>query len=466
MKRFTLLPRVILGLLLFVTGGRVSLAADTYVTNTVNGTTYTFKVTSTKDKTASVSLSKIGGTDLAKYTASTDINLKASYSDGTYTSGDTVYTITSMEAMNRNTTIKTVEMPSTVTSLPNSCFDGCSALTTVSFPGLTTLPNNCFYGCTALTSFSFTDIKTIGSLAFYNCSKLTDITIPSGATVGQRAFQYCTGLKKLTIPKGTYNNRVFDGCTNVTDLVIHTGVYIEDKWTGHGCFGNMPSVTNVTLIDDDGDHTIPAYLFGCASFSTAGVNLTIPESITAIGDYAFYNANFPTKLDLSKFTSYGASAFERNTAFKGNNGDGIIAVQKPTSATSDVKVGGRAFWITGATEIDIYPGVDYSGCGPVPTDKYYTTGNGPYNGTNINTIKFTDGITSVPDYVFLNASDIPSTCTVTWPSDPTHIGKGAFCGVQFTGQLQKSVDALGGGLTKIYCQVVYEERNKVCTFAT
>ena len=34
------------------------------------------------------------------------------------------------------------------------------------------------------------------------------------------------------------------------------------------------------------------------------------------------------------------------------------------------------------------------------------------------------------------------------------------------GQLQKSVDALGGGLTKIYCQVVYEERNKVCTFAT
>ena len=35
-----------------------------------------------------------------------------------------------------------------------------------------------------------------------------------------------------------------------------------------------------------------------------------------------------------------------------------------------------------------------------------------------------------------------------------------------SGQLQKSVDALGGGLTKIYCQVVYEERNKVCTFAT
>lgn len=287
-------------------------------------------------------MSKIDGIALAKYTG-TDLNLKATYSDGTYTSGDTTYTITSMEAMGGNTTIETVEMPSTVTSLPWNCFGGCTSLTTVNFPGITTLPNNCFDGCTALTSFSFTGIKTIGSLAFYNCSKLTDITIPSGATVGERAFQYCKGLKGvLTIPKGTYYNRVFDGCENVTDLFIHTGVYIKDRWNGHGCFGSMPSVTNVTLIDD-GDHTIPAYLFGCASFKD-GVTLTIPSDITGIGDYAFYSANFPTKLDLSsQFTSYGASAFEDNSAFKGNNGDGIIAVQKPKSATSDVKVDSKAF---------------------------------------------------------------------------------------------------------------------------
>jgi hypothetical protein len=60
MKRFTFLPRVILGLLLFVTGGGISLAADTYVTNTVNGTTYTFTVGTNN----TVTLSKIGGTAL------------------------------------------------------------------------------------------------------------------------------------------------------------------------------------------------------------------------------------------------------------------------------------------------------------------------------------------------------------------------------------------------------------------
>ena len=187
-------------------------------------------------------------------------------------------------------------MPSTVTSLPNYCFQNCTALTTVSFPG----------------------IKTIGKYAFQNCSALTGISIPEGATVGEKAFQNCTGLTKLTIPKGTYNNRIFDGCTNVTDLFIHTGAYINDKWEGHGCFGSMPSVTNVTLIDD-GDHTIPAYLFGCASFKD-GVTLNIPESITAIGDYAFYSANFPKTLDLSKFKSFGTYAFANNKTITGNNG--------------------------------------------------------------------------------------------------------------------------------------------------
>lgn len=112
MKSFTFLPRVILGLLLFVTGGGISLAAD--VTNTVNGKTYTFTVGTNN----TVTLSQIDGTALASYKGA-DIDLATAYHDGTYTSGDITYTITSMVAMDGNTTIKTVEMPSTVTSLPN-----------------------------------------------------------------------------------------------------------------------------------------------------------------------------------------------------------------------------------------------------------------------------------------------------------------------------------------------------------
>lgn len=290
--------------------GGVSLATDVTVTNTVNGTTYTFKITSTKDKTANVSLSKIGGTDLAKYTASADINLKATYSDGTYTSGDTLYTITSMEAMNGNTTIKTVEMPSTVTSLPSYCFDGCTALTSFSIPGL----------------------KEIGNYAFQNCSALTGISIPEGAKVGEGAFQYCTGLKgTLTIPNGAnIAYRAFDGCSGIESIVLHSGMTSGDSW--HiGCFMSMSGVKSVSIKYDDGKNTIPANVFGGASFSKDGVTLTIPKSITAIGDGAFYHANFPKNLDLSQFTSIGSHAFEGNTTLANN---GVTFAEKTTIGAS------------------------------------------------------------------------------------------------------------------------------------
>lgn len=540
MKRFTFLPRVILGLLLFVTGGGISLAADTYVTNTVNGTTYTFTVTSTntKDKTANVSLSKIGGTDLAKYTASTDIDLAAAYPNGTFTVDGTTYTITSMAAMG-GTSIATVKMPSTVTSLPKYCFNGCTSLTTVSIPGIQTIGEAAFSDCTSLSGeLTIPKGASVAYRAFDGCSGITSIvlhssmtsgadwsgngcfmsmsgvksvsiiddgnnTIPAnvfggasfskdGVTLkidntitaigayafksanfpknldlsqftsfgshafdgnttitgnngvtfaentqfsGEQTFVNCTGLSgTLTIPNGAnISYRAFDGCKGITSIVLHSGM-TSREYNRNGCFMTMSGVTSVS-IKDDGNHTIPANVFGHASFSTDGVSLNIDNTITGIGDYAFNHANFPTTLDLSsQFTSYGISAFEDNKVFKGNE-NGVIAVKTPSGA-SGVTVGSKAFWNTQATEIDIDPNMVYSGC--APTDAYYSNGAGPYNGTSITKIVFESSITSIPDYLFLHASGIPSTCTVTWPTKPiTHIGKGAFCGVQFTAAIPK-----------------------------
>jgi hypothetical protein len=50
---------------------------------------------------------------------------------------------------------------------------------------------------------------------------------------------------------------------------------------------SMSGVKSVSIIDD-GNHTIPANVFGGASFSKDGVTLKIDNTITAIGDYAFY----------------------------------------------------------------------------------------------------------------------------------------------------------------------------------
>lgn len=52
----------------------------------------------------------------------------------------------------------------------------------------------------------------------------------------------------------------------------------------------MTGVTSVSIIDD-GNHTIPANVFGGASFKD-GVTLKIDNTITGIGAYAFSGANF------------------------------------------------------------------------------------------------------------------------------------------------------------------------------
>ena len=190
------------------------------------------------------------------------------------------------------TSIATVKMPSTVTSLPNRCFDGCKSLTSVDFPGVTEIKNFTFQNCTSLTTYNFPNLTTIGEGAFLNCSALTgELTIQKGVTVTYRAV---------------------NGCSCITSLTIHSGSKPQ-RWNEFGCFMTMSGVKTITIIDDgDGYHTIPANVFASAQFAD-GVQLTIPSTITAIGDYAFSSANFPKTLDFSQFTSL-VTCFNRSDA--------------------------------------------------------------------------------------------------------------------------------------------------------
>ena len=339
-------------------------------------------------------------------------------------------------------------------TIPANVFGGASFSTagvTLTIPeSITAIGDGAFYHANFPKNLDLSQFTSIGSHAFEGNTTLANngVTFAEKTTIGASAFENCTALTgELTIPSGaSIRTYAFNGCSGVTSLKIHTGTSTSPTTSGesnwyHGCFIEMTGVESVELIDDEnGNHTIPANMFGYAKFKE-NVTLTIPKTITIIGGHAFKGANFPATIDFSQFTEYGDGAFENNTAFIGNK-DSVISVKVPTSAKS-VTVGSRAFWNTGATEIDIYPNMDYSGC--EPPDKYYEYGNGgPYNGKSITKIVFENSITSIPDYVFFKASDIPSTCTVTWPTNPiTHIGNGAFCGVQFTAALPKEMSGEG-----------------------
>ena len=98
-------------------------------------------------------------------------------------------------------------LPSSVTSIGESAFSGCSGLTEL------TLPNS---------------VTSIGRSAFGGCSGLTELTLSNSVTsIGGYAFAYCCGLVKITslaeIPP-VCGFKVFNGVNKTNcELIVPEG---------------------------------------------------------------------------------------------------------------------------------------------------------------------------------------------------------------------------------------------------
>lgn len=145
-------------------------------------------------------------------------------------------------------------IPSNITSVSPSCFNGQSSLTEVtSWPSnITTMPSNCFYD-SGLTSFDLTGIVTIESNAFRN-TKLTSIVIPNSVTtLGNDCFSYCSDLTSITIGTGVtaLGRKIFSKCTSLETLVIPSNVKSLERDTLQDCTSlqwvRLDSTTMVSL---------------------------------------------------------------------------------------------------------------------------------------------------------------------------------------------------------------------------
>ena len=63
---------------------------------------------------------------------------------------------------------------------------------------------------------------SIDEYAFYQCTSLTSVTIPGSTGIGNHAFAYCSGLTSVTIENGvkTIRDRTFFQCTSLTSITI------------------------------------------------------------------------------------------------------------------------------------------------------------------------------------------------------------------------------------------------------
>lgn len=226
-------------------------------------------------------------------------------------------------AFNTCVELKEVSIPASVSFIGEYAFYFCYSITEITIPNnVTEISNHLFDGCEKLKTVNFpANLIGIGESAFNNCKALTDIALPQTVNnILSNAFSGCSGLKSITLNKSVSNiaENAFQGCaesletiTAVPDslnFIIENNVIIskETKTLILGC-------KNSVIPDDGSVETINS---GAFENATGLTQISIPESITEIGENAFKGCenlntvNNNSKLNIFKEdTAHGYAGF-------------------------------------------------------------------------------------------------------------------------------------------------------------
>lgn len=204
------------------------------------------------------------------------------------------------------------EIPNNVTTMGVGVFKGCKNLSSVKFENqLSSIPNETFAFCENLTSIGsagsgksieFPETITDIGVAAFACSGLTDeVVIPNGInTIGESAFEGCARITEVTIPSSvmTINDLAFYGCSSLKKAWVPNNV----TGMGIGVFAECSSLNDVRLSANLTE--LPDYTFqDCDSIKSVGyynvdnpseyivADVQLPNTMTTIGECAFWFCN-------------------------------------------------------------------------------------------------------------------------------------------------------------------------------
>ncbi len=128
------------------------------------------------------------------------------------------------------TGITSYTIPSRVTKIGASIFEGAKSLSNLTFEAgisITNIPAKAFKDCTALQAITIpSTVEVIGGYAFNN-SGLTSIAVPQGVEeIGDYAFKSATALGTVTLPGSltTIGTYAFQGCQSLNAITLPSGV--------------------------------------------------------------------------------------------------------------------------------------------------------------------------------------------------------------------------------------------------
>ena len=275
-------------------------------TETQYDITSTFNVTSTTSPTQ-LCYSSATSAFTEMYVDSVQVDVTSGYTfntTGEHTVGYTLSDKTTIgyEYFRECQNLLSVTIGSGVKTVGPSSFYYCLNLSSVKIPdSVENIERFTFGACYGLKTIEIpSSVTTIGQDAFYNCESLTSITIPSSVTsIHSYAFEGCYFHKDNFINNSSA--KYYPWSAVIYDTIQDDGLYILET-TAVKCKQDAKNVTIPSSITNIGDSAFN----GCGALKS----VTIPDSVTTIGNYAFYNCGRLSSITIpSSITNIGDEAF-------------------------------------------------------------------------------------------------------------------------------------------------------------
>lgn len=261
-------------------------------------------------------------------------------------------------------------------------------------------------------------ITTIGAGAFDNCRNLVNISLPTSVTtIAEKAFFECTGLECITVGNKLREcgYQAFDNCASLYSLHISS---IGD-WCG---------------IEFANPTANPLYYCGVLTINDKKVNaLFIPDWVSRIGDYAFYNYTVMSSIEIpAKVKSIGKDAFEGceylsqvhiKDVAAWSNIEFATASSNPLSIAETLYLNGQPTTTLSIEDTETIAPRAFYGCTSIATlktdDKLRTIGEEAFRGCiSISSVELSSEITEIAGRAFMGCKALSSVAcnAVTPPS--------------------------------------------------